>query len=323
MTEAEWLACDDPRPMLGFVRGRASERKLRLLAAGCCRCLWPLLEDARARHAVEAAEAWADGRATPEGLAAARAALQAALAPARLRAMREADREGLTLSTLAFHADHAAGAARAAACVAEAPGGPAGDPLRRRFRRRAEWGALLAAAGAIDLPGVPQGADLTAAAPPAARCALIRDVFRYALTPLPLLHASLLWGATTAEGPPSAEARYRSDIPAPADGPPAGSHAVVEDLPSRAAIDFSGPLGRGGEGLTAGARDGGKWLGLARSAYEGRALPSGHLDPARLSALAGALEVAGCSDAGLLAHLRSPGPHVRGCWAVDLILGKQ
>jgi hypothetical protein len=39
--------------------------------------------------------------------------------------------------------------------------------------------------------------------------------------------------------------------------------------------------------------------------------------------LADALGVAGCTDAHLLAHLRSPGPHVRGCWAVDLLLGKQ
>src|SRR3712207_1024524 len=32
VTEAEWLACDDPRPMLEFLRGKASERKLRLFA---------------------------------------------------------------------------------------------------------------------------------------------------------------------------------------------------------------------------------------------------------------------------------------------------
>jgi hypothetical protein len=38
--------------------------------------------------------------------------------------------------------------------------------------------------------------------------------------------------------------------------------------------------------------------------------------------LADALEEAGCDSADLLGHLRGPGPHVRGCWAVDLILGK-
>src|SRR4051812_46363271 len=34
-----------------------------------------------------------------------------------------------------------------------------------------------------------------------------------------------------------------------------------------------------------------------------------------------ALQDAGCADADILAHLRSPGPHVRGCWPVDLVLG--
>ena len=63
--------------------------------------------------------------------------------------------------------------------------------------------------------------------------------------------------------------------------------------------------------------------GMARVAREERALPSGHLDARRLAVLADALEDAGCADADLLSHLRSPGPHVRGCWALDLVLGKQ
>jgi hypothetical protein len=42
-----------------------------------------------------------------------------------------------------------------------------------------------------------------------------------------------------------------------------------------------------------------------------------------LAVLADALEEAGCADAGLLGHLRSRGPHVRGCWALDLILGRE
>jgi hypothetical protein len=36
---------------------------------------------------------------------------------------------------------------------------------------------------------------------------------------------------------------------------------------------------------------------------------------------ADALEEAGCTDASLLGHLRGSGPHVRECWAVDLLLG--
>jgi hypothetical protein len=61
---------------------------------------------------------------------------------------------------------------------------------------------------------------------------------------------------------------------------------------------------------------------LAHAAYDERQLPSGHLDPARLAVLADALLDAGCTDADLLGHLRSPGPHVRGCTAVEALLGR-
>jgi hypothetical protein len=43
----------------------------------------------------------------------------------------------------------------------------------------------------------------------------------------------------------------------------------------------------------------------------------------RLPILADALEDAGCDDADLLSNCRGPGPHVRGCWVVDLVLGKE
>jgi hypothetical protein len=43
---------------------------------------------------------------------------------------------------------------------------------------------------------------------------------------------------------------------------------------------------------------------------------------AELPVLADALEEAGCDNSDLLAHCRGPGPHARGCWAVDLVLGK-
>jgi hypothetical protein len=42
-----------------------------------------------------------------------------------------------------------------------------------------------------------------------------------------------------------------------------------------------------------------------------------------LPVLADALEEAGCTDRDLLDHLRGPGPHVPGCWAVDLLLDKK
>jgi hypothetical protein len=62
---------------------------------------------------------------------------------------------------------------------------------------------------------------------------------------------------------------------------------------------------------------------LALAAYEQRLLPSGELDTARLAVLCDALEEAGCPPGHeLLLHLRGPGPHVRGCFALDLLLGR-
>ncbi len=55
---------------------------------------------------------------------------------------------------------------------------------------------------------------------------------------------------------------------------------------------------------------------LAQSIYDDRTFD-------RLPILADALEEAGCTDADILGHCRGPGPHVRGCWVVDLLLGKQ
>jgi hypothetical protein len=54
---------------------------------------------------------------------------------------------------------------------------------------------------------------------------------------------------------------------------------------------------------------------LAQMIYE-----AGAFD--RLPLLADALEDAGCADAAILTHCRSGDEHVRGCWAVDLLLGK-
>jgi hypothetical protein len=61
-------------------------------------------------------------------------------------------------------------------------------------------------------------------------------------------------------------------------------------------------------------------VSLARAVYDERQLPSGELDPHRLAVLADSLEEIGAPPE-LVAHLRGPGPHVRGCLAVDLCLG--
>ena len=56
-------------------------------------------------------------------------------------------------------------------------------------------------------------------------------------------------------------------------------------------------------------------VALARGIYDDRAFD-------RMPILADALQDAGCDDDELLAHCRGPRPHVRGCWVVDLVLGK-
>src|SRR5262249_22298428 len=43
----------------------------------------------------------------------------------------------------------------------------------------------------------------------------------------------------------------------------------------------------------------------------------------RLPILGDALEDAGCANEEILNHCRQPGVHVRGCWVVDLVLGKE
>jgi hypothetical protein len=214
MTEAEWLACDDPLPMLSFVQGKASDRKLRLFAAACCRHVWGHLLTDSGREAVEATERVADGLAGPHELT--------RIGP--WRGVEQAQpweppRERITELLTGFRE-----AWRVAEMAREVAWEAAGLGVRRREGR--------------------------------SQAASLRDLF----------------------GSP-----FR----------PAADPARLD--PTSAS--------------------------LARAAYEERELPFGHLDPARLAVLSDALEEAGCADADLLSHLRSPGPYVRGCWALDLVLG--
>jgi hypothetical protein len=89
MTEADWLACTDPRAMLEFLRRRlklqpgcVSDRKVRLYLVACGRRIWHLLDHEHSRRAIQVAELLADRQATDED---------------RLRAYHEAD-AGITRS---------------------------------------------------------------------------------------------------------------------------------------------------------------------------------------------------------------------------------
>jgi hypothetical protein len=67
MTEAEWLSCADPTPMLEFLQRKVSDRKVQLFVVSCLGRLWHLLDE-RSRRAVEAVEAYAEGRIAEEQL---------------------------------------------------------------------------------------------------------------------------------------------------------------------------------------------------------------------------------------------------------------
>jgi hypothetical protein len=54
---------------------------------------------------------------------------------------------------------------------------------------------------------------------------------------------------------------------------------------------------------------------LARTIYDDRGFDL-------MPILADALEEAGCDNADILEHCRGPNQHVRGCWVVDMLLGK-
>ncbi len=61
MDERSWRECNEPQKMLEFLRGRASDRKLRLFAVGCCRRVWLQLDGASLPEAIKVAERFADG----------------------------------------------------------------------------------------------------------------------------------------------------------------------------------------------------------------------------------------------------------------------
>jgi hypothetical protein len=213
MTEAEWLGCADPQAMLEELRGKASDRKLRLFAVACCRRVWHRLTDERSRRAVDFAKGFADGQVTDDALLEAERAASLALADlagedARMFAV------GVTMA-----------AARQI-------------PLHRLVIFATE-----PSGGTSELTDSP-------------KCLLLRDIFG----PLPF-------------------------------------HTVAPDP---------------------------RWLtwnhgtipAIARRIYDERAFHD-------LPILADALEDAGCVNADILNHCRSDGPHVRGCWVVDLLLGKE
>ncbi len=229
MTDVEWLACDDPEPMLALLRGKASERKLRLFACACCRRTWDLLSDKYSRKALTVAERYADAEVSEDKLGFAWRDARRAAQVAHRQERETAEASAMWAVSMLCESDlgrTVAAAELAARCEAFP-----GEPSRWADARRGQ-------------------------------IVLLRDLFGNPFRPAPAVNSPWL------------------------------------------------------------AWNGGTVLMLARAAYDDRLLPEGTLNPGRLAVLADALEDAGSTDAELLGHLRGPGPHVRGCWAVDLVLGK-
>ena len=68
MTEQQWFQAADPRPMLEYLRGKASDRKLRLFACAYCRAVRDI-QHLSPGSAVTVAERYADGLASDQDLA--------------------------------------------------------------------------------------------------------------------------------------------------------------------------------------------------------------------------------------------------------------
>ena len=217
MTEKEWLADVHPNPMLEYLRGNTSERKLRLFACACCRRIWDLLIDVRSRTAIEVAELYADGNATGQER---------------------------------IDAENAARDADAELAVRRARHSIDGD---RSAHENAAIAASIAAGNAY----------LDA----------VTTFVESALDSFTECH----WQA-----------------------------AVLHDL-------FGNPF----RPFTIDPR----WLtisvvDLSTAIYDEKAFD-------RMPILADALMDSGCDNDDIIAHCRSEGPHVRGCWVLDLLLAKE
>jgi hypothetical protein len=173
MTEEQWLACTDPTPMLEFLKGRASERKVRLFMVASCRRVWDWMSN-EGRVAVQACEAYAEGWVGRKELDAGR-------------------RAALTLC-MSLHAHRAPGSdgdARALACVVAlyaCNSMESYEPLQV-----ADW-----AEEAARFLGARTSGDATDARGRGAHCSWLRDLFG----PLPFRQVTidpawLAWNAGT------------------------------------------------------------------------------------------------------------------------------
>jgi hypothetical protein len=282
MTEAEWLACTDPAAMLEFIRGKANDRKLRLFACACCRRVWNFLSD----------DEW--GR--------------------RLVELAERFADGAACPEEVENAQEQSDSA--AACLGFASIGARStarrDPsaIPNAFALYKKAGACWAAFAAIH-PDAAYAASQAAAEAASASLDFAQplDDLDRKILGLPLSWPRSSWwfpARIFGDWQSALERRWRPERSEQA--------GIIRDLLNPfVSISVSPAVLDRNDALV---------VRLAQAAYAERHLPDGTLDNGRLAILADALEEAGCTDVDILSHLRSPGPHVRGCWPLDLCLGK-
>jgi hypothetical protein len=244
MTEREWQTCADPKPMLKFLRGKGSDRKLRLFAVACHERIWHFLNDKEdCRKTIQFAERFADGLATRNELHG-----------------RAWGKPGSVFSVVLYKAWDAA-------------------------KNSLEFGAG------------------------AAKEAVLRmDPEKYKEREDALNAA---W-----ENHRLGEAMQIADAAMPTEWMAKGISAWTEERSGQCELlrEILGSLSFRSLNLDPSSLAPNVKV-VAQAIYDDRAFE-------RMPELADALEEAGCDNEEILSHCRGLGPHVRGCWVVDLVLGK-
>ena len=190
------------------------------------------------------------------------------------------------------------------------------NPFAPRLVERALSAAEAYADREITVETLDRVSDLVGAAIGPARAADVRDRTGY-LSHLLDAVAAACWASDEMDGASDAAlatARAAADIPWPATG--ARPPEFADELANQTELlrDIFGNPFRSVEFRL-------EWftsdvLLLARGVYADRAFD-------RMPILADALQDAGCDDDDILTHCREPREHARGCWVVDLLLGKK
>lgn len=338
MTELDWFSCSEPLRLLAFLQGKSSDRKRWLFAVAALRSVWSSLRDERSRIALRAVERFADrGIAEAELQTAAEAAkaaaneLERAYADIKQRCMATIDRCG---DMLAFPNDLMPNEAIEAKAQYE----QASDEKTREsdicyLAGKVQHVAQLAAEYASgqreirqSLASVPELLARAESAssddeeteesgwgPALTREDLQHDA-KFALLKAEWLAEQLAKSATLA-----AESVVQVSLDL-------DLFPIQEEFHAAMAVRLRDIFGNPNDPVRLNPRMRTRHVvELARAAYDDRD-DCGVLSRQRIAAVAAALEQAQCRDQRLLihlAHLREELPHVRGCWALDLILDQE